>query len=476
MIARSVEQIAAAVRGTLRGAEPSTSVIARGVAIDSRRVRPGDLFVALAGERVDGRGFVADAIEHGAVAAMVAGVPATADPQAQSGAVMIEVDDPQRALMDLARTERSSLEGQLAVVVGITGSTGKTCTKDFTAAVLGAEMPVVASEASFNNEVGLPLTILQADDRTRALVCEMGARGTGHLRLLCEVARPSLGVVTNVGVAHLEMFGSVEALREAKAELIEALPASGTAVLNADDPVVRGYSERTAARSVLYGTAREAAVRAEELSIDPGAGTASFKLVTPAGSAPVTLPVPGEHMVANALAAAAVGWAGGMAPAATAQALHHAVLSGGRMEVRQGPGGLRVINDAYNANPTSMAAALRAARSMAGTGRCIAVLGPMAELGPIAAEEHERVGELLARLRVDVLVTVGVDARAIAFSAEREGVEAESIVRCDDVVQAVEAVRALAGPGDLVLVKASRVARLERVAEALADELDGARA
>jgi UDP-N-acetylmuramoyl-tripeptide--D-alanyl-D-alanine ligase len=287
--------------------------------------------------------------------------------------------------------------------------------------------------------------------------------------MLTEVARPHVGVVTNVGVAHLEMFRSVEAIRDAKAELPEALTPEGAAVLNADDPVVRSFAARTAARVVLFGTAVDAAVRAERIEVDRATGRASFELIAPDGRAPVTLSVPGEHMVWNALAASAVGSVLGIPAGAAAAALSSARVSTGRMSVSETAGGIRVVNDAYNANPTSMAAALRAARWMAGDGRCIAVLGAMAELGPASAEEHERVGELAARLRVDELVVVGAGARLIAVGAEREGVEPERIHRCDDVEEAAALVRRLARPGDLVLVKASRVERLERVADALAE-------
>ena len=450
-------EVADAVDGTVRPPDAG-DVWVRGVTVDSRTAAPGDLFVALSGDRGDGHAFVSRALAAGAAAAMVrtgSGGPGPA----------VEVADPGRALLRLAAHARSELT---ATVVGITGSTGKTCTKDLAAAVLGRGLRVVASPASFNNEVGLPLTVLSASDDTQALVCEMGSRGPGHIRLLCEVARPSVGVLTNVGVAHMELFGSAEALRDAKAELPESLPPGGVAVLNADDPVVAGYARRTPARVVWYGTGDGADVRASRIEVDPRTGRASFRLVLPDGSVDVRLPAPGAHLVHDALAAAAAATAIGVGPEVVADGLAGASLSPGRMEVVETPDGLRLINDAYNANPTSMAAALRSARGMAGRGRCIAVLGPMAELGPISAGEHERVGELLARLGIAVLVTVGADARVIAVGAEREGVEPERIIAGDDVDGAVAAVRAVAAPGDVVLVKGSRVARLERVADALA--------
>jgi UDP-N-acetylmuramoyl-tripeptide--D-alanyl-D-alanine ligase len=474
MMPGTLRGLAAVIGGTLRSAsDPDRPV--RGVAIDSRKVFEGDLFFALPGERRDGVEFVAEALARGAAAAVVPSAGAVPLPGRSvtgiagegmlPGGPLIEVDDPARALLDLARHERDQTTAR--VVVGITGSTGKTCTKDLTAAVLTRRFRVAASPASFNNEVGLPLTILLAPPGVEVIVCEMGARGPGHIRRLCEVARPHIGVVTNVGTAHMELFGSPKVLEDAKAELPESLPVDGTAVLNADDGVARSYATRTPARSVFYGNGEEAVIRARGVEIDRRTGKAGFELAVPDGVAPVILPVPGEHMVANALAAGAVGWVLGIPVEEIAAGLGEAVVSAGRMEVLDTPDGFRVVNDAYNANPTSMAAALKAARWMARAGRCLAVLGPMAELGPIADSEHERVGELVARLGIDGLIVVGQEARLIAVGAEREGVEPERITFCEDVGEAVEAARAAARPGDLVLVKASRVARLERVAEAL---------
>ena len=450
---------AAAVTGGSVGAE-SAALEYRGVSIDSRNTRPGDLFVAVTGERSDGHRFVRHAFDAGAAGAVVRrGEPLDGRPEG-----LVEVDDTRAALLDLARAARSTLS---ATVVGITGSTGKTCTKDMTAAVLSQRFKVVASRASFNNEVGLPLTILEAADDTDVIVCEMGSRGPGHIRLLCDVARPHVGVVTNVGVAHMELFGSPEVLRAAKRELPESLPHDGVAVLNADDPVVKGYASHTNAMPMFFGRSDDADVRAERLALSRETGEATFRLVTPAGSASVTLPVPGEHMVPNALAAAAVGSALGVTVEQTAKGLAGARVSVGRMDVFKNRDGITVVDDSYNANPTSMSAALKAARWMAGDGRCIAVLGSMAELGPISVEEHHRIGELLVRLGINDLVTVGEEARVIAAGAEREGLEPQHIQTCDDVDHAVAAIRSLARPGDLVLVKASRAAGLERLAEAL---------
>jgi UDP-N-acetylmuramoyl-tripeptide--D-alanyl-D-alanine ligase len=452
---RRLSSIATVTGGRLLGDDPEVS----GVAVDSRHVRPSDLFVALSGEHADGHDFLRHAFDAGAAGAVVqreGNVP---------GPVVI-VHDTGRALLDLAADERRGLE---ATVVGITGSTGKTSVKDLTAAVLSTRFRVHASPRSFNTEVGVPITLLTADADAGVVVCEMGSRGRGHITLLTDAARPEVGVVTNVGLAHMEMFGSRQAVADAKAELVESLPEDGIAVLNADDPVVREFDRRTRARALRFGTAADADVRGEDLVLDRD-GRPSFTMVTPAGTERVELAVAGEHMAWNALAAAACGVGMGLSAGECAASLKEARVSPWRMEVLEAPSGLRVLNDAYNANPSSMAAALRAARVMAGDGRCIAVLGEMAELGSIAPEEHARIGELVARLGIERLVTVGEAADAIAISAVREGVEPDRVRRCSTVEEAMEAVLADVRPDDLVLVKASRALGLERLAERLVEE------
>jgi UDP-N-acetylmuramoyl-tripeptide--D-alanyl-D-alanine ligase len=444
--------VAAATGGHLVGVDAEV----RGAATDSREVRTQDLFVALPGDRVDGHEHVDEAFGRGASGALVSRRDAFAGPvvvTAQTGP----------ALLRLAADERS---GMPAPVVGITGSTGKTSVKDMTAAVLSTRLRTAASPRSFNTEVGVPLTLLNAADDAEAVVCEMGSRGLGHIAALCDVARPDVGVVTNVGPAHLELFGSVETVGEAKAELVEALPADGTAVLNADDPVVRSFDGRTSARVLRFGRSPDVEVRADDTELDRQA-RASFTLRTPVGTERVELPVPGEHMVSNALAAAAAGVALGLSAGECAAGLKEARVSAWRMEVTETGAGVTVVNDAYNANPASMAAALKTARWIAGDRRCIAVLGEMAELGAVSEVEHVRVGELVARLGIEELVVVGAGASPIASGAGREGVEPDRIRRCETVEDAVDELREIVRSGDVVLVKASRVAGLERVAEAI---------
>ena len=449
---RTLSEVAAAVGGRLAGGEARVT----SVTVDSRDVPPGALYVALRGERADGHDHVGDAFAAGAVAAMV-------EREVPDAVPAVVVEDSGRALLDLAADERGSLSAR---VVGITGSTGKTCTKDLTAAVLGARYGVRASPASFNNEVGLPLTILGADDRTEALVCEMGSRGVGHIAMLCEVARPHLGIVTNVGVAHFELFGSRENIARSKGELVEALPSDGCAVLNADDPVVRTYGARSRARVLTFGTSPDADVRAADVELDDE-GRASFTILSGRERERVELSVPGEHMVANALAAAACGTALDVTLAECAAALKGARVSAWRMETFTTAGGVRVINDAYNANPTSMAAALQSARWLARSSRLVAVLGHMAELGSISVEEHDGVGSLVARMEVDRLITVGEPAREIERAAVREGLSLRDAANHATVDDALADLLAHVRPGDVVLIKASRVAGLERLADAL---------
>lgn len=454
MIPRTLDAIAAAVGGVRRGADPEI----RSVLTDSRAAADAALFVALRGERHDGHAFVGGAVGNGAVAVLV-----EREPDVDVPAVVVE--DTGAALLALGADERRRLTDTR--VVGVTGANGKTSTKDLTAGVLATRFRTHASPASFNNEIGLPLTLLGAPVGTEVVVAELGARHEGDVEELCAVARPDIAVVTNIGVAHMEAFGSWDAIVRSGAEPVRALPRGGSAVLNADDPVVRTYAGQTEARVVRFGLAADADVRGEAVALEAD-GRATFTLAVGDAREAVALAVPGEHMVANALAAAAVGTVLGLSPAECAAALKDARVSRWRMEPSVTASGVRILNDAYNANPESMAAGLRSARWIARDVRLVAVLGHMAELGPIAFEEHERLGRLVVRIGVDRLVTVGEAARVIARAAVREGALPEDVASYDDPADAAADVRAHAGAGDVVFLKGSRVAGLERVAEALA--------
>lgn len=425
---------------------------------DSRQTADSALFVALRGENHDGHDFVADALASGATAVMV-------DHASGLGTAEIVVDDTGEALLTLATDERSRM-GDVRVVA-ITGANGKTSTKDLTAAVLSQRFLTHASPASFNNEVGVPLTILGAPVGTEALVSELGARREGDVASLCEVVRPDVAVVTNMGVAHMEAFGSWETIVRSGSEPVRGLPREGSAILNADDPVVRGYAAETEASVVRFGLAEDADVRGESVTLD-AEGRASFTLVVGGSRETVSLAVPGEHMVSNALAAAAVGAVMGLSAAECAAALKDAHVSRWRMEPSVTSGGLHLINDAYNANPESMAAGLRAARWIARDVKLFAVLGHMAELGPISFDEHERLGRMIVRLGIDRLITVGDEARIISRAAIREGAIPGDVVHYDSPQEAASDVRARAVAGDVVFLKGSRVAGLEKVAEELA--------
>lgn len=423
--------VAALAGGRLEG--PDADV--RGATTDSRRVEPGTLFVPVVAAR-DGHDFIHDALGAGAAAYLTARAPV--------GGTAVVVDDTVAALTALAADARRRIPGP---VVGITGSVGKTSTKDLAAAALSRRFATAASPASYNNELGVPLTLVNAPECCEAAVIEMGARGAGHIARLCEVARPTIGVVTAVAAAHLEQFGSLDAVAAAKAELVEALPPAGIAVLNADDPRVAAMAARTAARVLTFGDKGD--VSARDVRLDDHLRP-SFRLVTPWGDADVMLPARGEHNVANALAAAAAALVAGVPPEAVAEGLAVAELSPWRMDVRRTAGGAVVINDAYNANPTSMAAALRALARLEARRR-VAVLGPMAELGDHSVAAHRSIAELARSLGV----------RLIAVGAPEYGT--------DNVASAEAALAALGplGAGDAVLVKGSRVAGLERLAEAL---------
>ncbi|MFI8290935.1 UDP-N-acetylmuramoyl-tripeptide--D-alanyl-D-alanine ligase [Streptomyces sp. ms191] len=466
MIALSLAEIAEIVGGQSYDIPDPAALVTGPVVIDSREVKTGSLFAAFAGEHVDGHDYAVRAVEAGATAVLAArpvGVPA------------IVVADVQSALGALARAVVERLGTD---VVALTGSAGKTSTKDLIAQVLQHHAPTVWTPGSLNNEIGLPLTALRAGDDTRHLVLEMGARGIGHIRYLTGLTPPRIGLVLNVGTAHIGEFGGREQIAQAKGELVESLPPAdqgGVAVLNADDPLVRAMASRTRARVTLFGESDEAAVRAENVRLTAN-GQPSFKLHTPTGCSDVTLRLYGEHHVSNALAAAAVAHELGMPVEEIATALSEAgTLSRWRMEVTERSDGVTIVNDAYNANPESMRAALRALAAMgraaqAQGGRTWAVLGRMAELGDASLVEHDAVGRLAVRLNVSKLVAVGDrEASWLQLGAYNEGSWGEESVHVSDARAAIDLLRSELRPGDVVLVKASRSVGLEQVALALLD-------
>ncbi len=479
MIRLTLAEIAALTGGTLSGAAPD-AVVTGPVVIDSRRAQPGGLFAAIAGEHVDGHNFAATAARAGAVAVLAArpldGVPCVVVPDVTAGLALLATTVVSRLVCPASPASPG------LTVAGITGSSGKTSTKDVTAQLCEQLGPTVAPEGSFNNEFGLPLTALRASEETRFLVLEMAARGPGHIAELCAIAPPRIGAVLNVGRAHAGEFGSLETVAKAKGELVEALPAAaggGVAILNADDPRVLAMADRTAARVVLFSAAprtrsgpREADVRAAEIALDD-LGRASFRLLMPGGMAPVRLRLHGAHHVPNALAAAAIAAELGMEVPAVADALSQATArSGKRMDVRERADGVLVINDAYNANPESMRAGIEALGHMISRGRRgIAVLGYMAELGDIAEASHFEAGRRAAEAGVAILVAVGESADAAVRGAQSVPGWQGQAVGVPDAAAAIDMLRNQLCRNDVVLVKASKAVGLWEVADGLLAEV-----
>ena len=433
------------------------------VVTDSREAARGSLYIARIGENLDGHQFAGAARSQGAVAAL------STRPVAELASVV--VPDVQAAFVALAHglVERNPQ----AVVIGITGSSGKTSTKDLLWSVLQSHGETVANVGSLNSEVGVPLTICRITATTAYLVLEMGARGVGHIDYLTRIAQPQIGVVLNVGSAHVGEFGSREAIGKAKSELVQALPATGFAVLNADDPIVWGMASQTRAHVIGVGRSADAAVRALNVSLDQQ-GRASFDLVTEAGSAPVILRFHGEHYVGNALAVAAVALTVGMSLAQVATALGEArPLSRWRMEVQQRADGVTIVNDAYNANPDSMGAALKALAAMGHDRRTWAVLGEMLELGAESVTEHDNMGRLAMRLGISRVVAVGQGARPVHDGASDQassgssGSSEDQSTWVPDTDAAYQLLRKQLAPGDIVLVKSSRDAGLRWLGDRL---------
>lgn len=451
----TLADICAAVGGEVHDGDPGVLVTAA-ARFDTRLVQPGGLFVAFAGQRVDGHDFASAAVARGAAGVLAArpvGVPA------------VVVDDVRRAFGRLAAVVADRLTGM--TVIGVTGSSGKTTTKDLLGQVLTGLGPTVAPPGNRNNELGVPETVLQADDGTRFLVLEMGARHIGDIAYLTELVTPHVGVVLNVGTAHVGEFGGVDAIAQAKGELVQALSADGAAVLNADDPRVAAMVRRTRARPVMFGRHRSAAVRATDVVLD-AVGRASFTLCGPRGVAAVRLRLHGAHFVSDALAAAAVALQFTDDVGIVADALSGAEpRSDGRMRVTERPDGVTVVDDAYNANPDSVAAALRTLTRMADGGRRpVAVLGQMNELGDGSAVAHREVGELIAALGVRWLVTVGDhNAAQLAAAAADGGVPTVHVPDRDAAAAVLEGQLAA---GDVVLVKGSNGVGLQHLAALLA--------
>lgn len=489
----NLKQIAACTGGSFSVEPLDACVIATGLTWDSRDVKPGDAYLALPGERVDGHDFVAAALRAGAVCALVM---QPIDPSVQMlarelGAAVIEVSDTAHAVTDLAREWRGHLKGR---IIALTGSTGKTTTKNLVRDVLAASHTVVATAGNQNNELGVPKTLLNAQPETQAVVVEMGMRGLGQLADLCDFVRPDWGIVVNVGESHIELLGSRQNIARAKAELLCALPeGTGRAFVNADDDFasyVRDHAclDKRRVDTVLFDGSLQAADRraafseqdranasvwAEQIELDDQ-GRPCFMLHA-CGFAEdgaheavaCSLNLRGLHNVSNACVAAAVGRSFGMSLHDVAGALAKAEPEAGRQEVLEARGGFTVVNDAYNANPDSMRASLSTFCSLNVSGKRIAVLGDMGELGDYALACHAGIGRLAADLPLDRLVCVGELAQVIADAAEEFGMEPGRIVRAAALSEVLDCLDDCVEPGDAVLVKASHFMGLERVVKGL---------
>jgi len=448
----SLAEVLDATRGRLVSG-PREAAFDR-LVIDSREVTPGGLFVALKGERQDGHAFIGQAVERGASGILCERVPRPID-----GPAVIEVRDTRQALADLTADR---LRRQPVPIIAITGSAGKTTTKELIAHVLGRRLRVHKSEGNLNTYTGIPMTVFQMDPRDRALVVEYAMSRAGEIRELTAAAPPNIGVVLNVGLAHVGFLGSIEAVAAAKRELVEGLAPGGLAVLNADDPRVRAMAS-AARRVTFYGLSEHAEVRADKIHLH-GLDGSSFTLHSPRGKAEVHLRVPGQHSVSNALAAAAVALEFGFDAAAIASALHGFQPPSRRMNVVSGRNGATVIDDSYNASPGSMEAALEVLRLAPKGALRVAVLGDMLELGDHAERAHAEIGSLAGE-SADIVMAIGDYAPTVVEAARRSGLSEDRAFVVESADQAVRALDPLLNAKARVLVKGSRGMRLERVVE-----------
>lgn len=466
MIPMRADEIAQAAGAALLQAGSEPSRLISQVMTDTRTLGKGTLFAALKGERYDAHDFLEQALDKGAAALLVSRTTPTVMRRAsETGTAVLRARSTLAALTRLASRQRELCRAR---VVGITGSTGKTLSKDFTAAVLAHAGKVTASQGSFNNELGVPLTVLAVEADTDFLVLEMGSRGMGHIEELCKSARPEIGVVTNIGWTHLRFFRTRDNLAQAKAELLESLPRKGRAVINADDDyceLLRGLSPCPV---VTFGHSRRADLWAEDVNVDKY-GKVVFTLRSKGGGkARIAVPLPGRHNVENALAAAAVGKIMGVDMESIAEGIANAETTGWRMEMINKPEEITIINDAYNANPVSMRSALMALGDISHDKRAIAVLGDMGELGPVSERAHLEVGKLAVDYGTDILITVGRKSRKTAQAAREKGLPRGSVFVTDGVDKAAEVLRAIIEPGDVVLIKGSRFLGLEKLANLVA--------
>ncbi len=457
-----VGDILSAVKGELLAGDEDEVVSA--VCLDSRRLKEGDLFLPLVGPNFDGHQFINEVMSAGAGGFLTDRVNSDIKSVLPRANPALKVADTQQALSDLASLIRKRLTAR---VVGISGSAGKTSTKDILASITRESFKTVASERNENNEIGVPLTITKAQLDTEVLLVEMGMRGLGQIASLAAIAQPDIGVITNIGQAHIGLLETAQKIAQAKSELVQALPESGYAVLNADDKWLSYLLDKTKAGVVTFGLSREADYSATEIGFDDMANP-SWRLVTRGKLGPkLRLPVPGRHNVANALAAIAVADILGVDERAIVSGLKKAKLSEMRLNVKQSSRGFTIIDDVYNANPVSVAEALEITAMIKARGKRLAVLGPMTELGQAAAQAHKEVGRKVAEFHIDKLVAVGDVTAAVVESAIENGLAEKDIQWFESKEAATKWLKSNLLPGDIVLIKGSRIAGLEYVVEEL---------
>jgi UDP-N-acetylmuramoyl-tripeptide--D-alanyl-D-alanine ligase len=455
MDARTLSQLAAYANGALTGGDPHREITR--ISTDSRTIQPGDLFVPIRGANFDGHRFVEQTAAKGAAGAVVEPVWKGKVPESFA---LIRVADSLAGYHAIAAYYRQSLPIK---VIGITGSNGKTSTKDFVAAALSRRFRVAKTEGNFNNHVGLPQTILNASAEDEIGVWEMGMNHPGEIATLARIAAPDAAVITNIGVAHIEFMGSREAIAQEKGMLAEAVNENGTVILNADDLFSESIARRTRAKIIFAGI-NSGAIRADEIS--QSASGSEFTILEGAHRCRAQLPVPGLHMVQNAILAVATARAFGVPIEQAALGLAAASLTKARLQVRD-IRGVQFLDDSYNANPDSTKAALRTLAELDTDGRRVAVLGAMGELGSESERGHAEVGECAAELRIDQLITVGELGAIISDAARAAGLEKSRNVSSHE--EAAELLGDETSPGDLVLIKGSRAARMERVLEEFRD-------
>lgn len=452
MITNSIKEIIEVVAGRLLQGNPD--VLVGGVATDSRQVKRGDLFVALPGQQVDGHQYAPQAVAAGAVALLVSRPVGAVPPEVP----VIQTANTLQALQQLAAHNR--LQTTIPIVA-VTGSNGKTSTKDMIAAVLSTRYHTLKTEGNYNNELGLPLTLLKLTRQHQAAVVEMGMRGLGEIDFLARLAKPTGAVITNIGEAHLARLGSLKNIAQAKTEVLEHIDDGGFAILNGDSPFLRELAGRCRGSVWFYSVAGEADIVARQ--IRPEGNGMRYQVTFPGGTGEITLPVPGSHNVMNSLAAIGVGLRLGLTFEEIAKGLAQVALTHMRLEILRTKG-ITIINDSYNANPSSTKAALGVLQETAGA-RKIAVLGNMFELGAVEEAGHREVGEVAAKIGVDHLVAVGDLARWIAEGGREGGLAQGQVHHCENNAQAMEVLRAIVKSGDTILVKGSRGMKMEQIVQ-----------